>query len=405
MIFMRRVLTTLALITWGGLVTGSAQAQEAATGDGAVSAPRSTLESIMERQKSRLEGTVTRLPEALNRVQGKPVPVPGGDAGVPQLGTLGGASDPDLWRALKAGAPTTPSSSTASGQVMQVLGDDWRLVRRQYIPRFAGYVLLGTLALIILFRLIRGQIKIRSGRAGKTIPRFSMSHRIAHWFLASVFILMGLSGLIILFGRPILVDFLGRDLLAGRFGMDPSIIDTMKALNSVLLSASMQGHNLFGPVFVLAWAILVIRFLRGNFFQWADAKWILKGGGLLGGHASSHHYNFGEKTWYWMVALIGLGMSVTGVFLLFPWLSATLAFHQAATILHAVGAVLLVAVAMGHAYIGTVGMEGSIDSMLRGEVDENWAREHHDLWYEEMTGKAADRPEDDTPKAQAEGTA
>ena len=74
--------------------------------------------------------------------------------------------------------------------------------------------------------------------------------------------------------------------------------------------------------------------------------------------------------------------------------------HQASTILHALGAILLIAVAMGHAYIGSVGMEGSLDSMLRGEVDENWAKEHHDLWYEEVTGNKA--VPDEEPAAQPE---
>ncbi len=403
MIFMRRVLILLAFL----LSAGAAPAQETAPPGNAVGAARAaTLDDILARQKNPLEGAAKRLPEAMREIKGKPVPLPDGDAGVPQLGTLGGASDSDLWRALKSGARATPSSSTAQGQLMQVLGEDWRLVRRQYLLRYGGYVLLAAIAGIVAFRLIRGKIAIRGGRSGRTIPRFSLSHRVAHWFLASVFILMGLSGLFILFGRPLLVDLLGRDLMVGQMGMDPAVIGTMKSVNSVMLSAALQGHNLFGPIFVLAWAIVVVRFMKGNFFQWADLKWILKGGGLLGGHASSHHYNFGEKTWYWMVVLIGLGMCATGLFLLFPMLSQTLAYHQAATLLHAIGAVVLIAVAMGHAYIGSIGMEGSIDSMLRGEVDENWAREHHDLWYEEVTGKAADHP--DGPggaAARTEGTA
>lgn len=381
---MRSVITFLALMLWAG----PAPAQDARPPvSPAATAHATTLEDILARQKSRLDGAAGHLPEAVRQIEGKQVPVPHGTAGVPQLGTLGGASDPDLWRALKAGARMTPSSSTASGQAMQVLGNDWRLVRRAYILRYAGYVLLAVLALIVVFRILRGRVMIRGGRSGKTIPRFSMSHRIAHWFLASVFILMGISGLIILLGRPLLLPYLGHEAVA------------------VMASASLQGHNLFGPIFVLAWLIVTVLFMRGNFFQWADAKWILKGGGLLGGHASSHHYNFGEKTWYWMVVLIGLGMCATGLFLLFPWLSQSLAFHQAATILHAAGAILLIAVAMGHAYIGTIGMEGSIDSMLRGEVDENWARDHHDLWYEEVTGKSADRPEGDATEAQSEGAA
>lgn len=318
-------------------------------------------------------------------------------------------SDSDVWRYLKngsAGAPqiaTTPVphvagrqeslvntfldavnapqsealSTTSRTSAIQVLGEEWRLIRLNYILVYTPWILLTVICLIALFYLVRGTIRLKDGRSGKTIPRFSMSHRIAHWFLASSFILMGLSGLIIMLGRPLLVPIIGHDA------------------NSVLTSAALQGHNLFGPVFILSLLIVIFRFMKGNFFQWADLKWIIKGGGLLGGHASSNHYNFGEKGWYWVVVFVGLMMSATGLFLLFPWLTQVLAWHQLATVLHAGGAVLMISIAFGHMYIGTIGMEGSIDSMLRGEVDENWAKEHHDLWYEEVTGKKADHHDDD----------
>ena len=326
---------------------------------------------------------------------------------------LGEASDADIWRQIRgaeagdgSGLPAAPgrpvplyedilrelsgpvaadnSSSASNSRLIQMLGEDWRHIRLQYILPYAGWVILGVLGFLVLFRLLRGKIMIRGGRSGKTIPRFSMAHRIAHWFLAASFIIMAITGLIILLGRPHLVPLIGKEA------------------NAVLLSASLQGHNLFGPVFILALLILIFRFMKGNFFQWADFKWILKGGGLIGGHASSNHYNFGEKTWYWIVVIVGLVMSATGMLLLFPWVTDILAWHQLSTVLHAGGAVLLIAIALGHAYIGSIGMEGSIDSMLRGEVDENWAKEHHDLWYEKVTGKKVDHSSGAIAGAEAE---
>ncbi|RMF35705.1 MAG: formate dehydrogenase subunit gamma [Alphaproteobacteria bacterium] len=321
-----------------------------------------TLEDILRRQQGlKLD------PERLLRRPAPPAPIPL----PPQLGTLGRQSDADLWRALKSGAYARPSSDTASGKLMQTAGEEWRRLRREVILKYAPWLPAGVLGLLVLFYLIRGRIRIRGGRSGRTIPRFSMSHRIAHWFLASVFILMAISGLMILIGRPVLLPLLGHEV------------------HSVLLSAALQGHNLFGPVFILALLIAIVRFMRGNFFQWADVKWILRGGGMLGVHAPAHHYNFGEKTWYWIVVFVGLGMAATGLLLEFPWLVETLLYHQLATILHALGAVVMIAVALGHIYIGSIGMEGALDSMLKGEVDENWAREHHDLWYEQVTGKKA----------------
>lgn len=341
-----------------------------------------TRETIMERQRGLGLSGDYRLP--LGDRDTPDLPPPGT---VPQLGTRGLASDSDIWRALRDGTAFTPSSSSASGQLMQVIGDDWRHIRRTYILPYTGWILLGVICLIALFYLVRGRIMIRGGRAGTTIPRFSMSHRIAHWFLACTFILMALSGLIILLGRPLLMPLIGKEA------------------NAVLTSAALQGHNLFGPVFILSLLIVIVRFMKGNFFQKADLGWIAKGGGLIGGHASSHHYNFGEKTWYWVVVLVGLAISATGLLLLFPWLTGNLMFHQAATLIHAVGAIGMICFAMGHAYVGSIGMEGSLDSMLKGEVDENWAKEHHDLWYEEVTGKKVAHAPDDAPTSTAEGTA
>ena len=44
----------------------------------------------------------------------------------------------------------------------------------------------------------------------------------------------------------------------------------------------------------------------------------------------------------------------------------------------------MIMVVLAHIYIGTIGMEGALDAMTSGDVDTNWAREHHSLWVEEV---------------------
>ncbi len=289
--------------------------------------------------------------------------------------TLGTRSDGEIWSDIRHGAVGNPSSSSASGQAIQSLGQDWRLLRENYIVKYAGWFPVGVIGLLLLYFLIRGRMKIASGRSGKTIPRFTLIHRIAHWFTAGVFMILGLSGLIILLGRPVIVPLFGHEV------------------NSIMTSAALQGHNLFGPLFVVALMWMFVKFVRGNFFQLVDFKWIFKLGGLFGGHVSSSQFNFGEKSWFWLLMIVGAVMSITGLVLEFPWFFEDLRLLQASTVLHGIGAVTLICVSLGHIYIGSVGMEGALDSMLIGEVDENWAKEHHDLWYEEVTGKSA---KDDT---------
>ena len=287
---------------------------------------------------------------------------------------LGDLSDTEIWDNFRGGNPRDILAPAPEGQVMTTTGQQWRMIREKFIRKYLGWLPLIVIGLLALFYLIRGPMKITGGRAGKTIPRFTLSARVAHWFMAGVFIILGLTGLIILLGRVVIAPYLGREA------------------NSVLTSAAMQGHNLFGPVFIFALVWLFIRFVRGNFFQWVDLKWIFKLGGFFGGHVSSRQFNFGEKSWFWMVILGGIVISVTGVIMLFPGLVDDIRWLQLSTILHALGAVGLIAVAFGHIYVGTIGMEGSLDGMLKGEVDENWAKEHHDLWYEEVTGKSAAEP-------------
>ena len=67
------------------------------------------------------------------------------------------------------------------------------------------------------------------------------------------------------------------------------------------------------------------------------------------------------------------------------------------TTVHAVLAVAFVAAMLAHAYIGSVGMEGAFDAMGTGEVDLNWAKEHHALWVEQEQAKARSVPRNSVP--------
>ena len=332
-----------------------------------------TLEDIMARQRGESVAPLV-IPDTSENRNGV-----AGSSG--QLEVLGTQSDADFWRYFKNDGIGTPSSSTAADQVMQPNGQNWRLIRENYIRKYAGWFPLGVMVILLVYHLIRGGMPIAGGKSGKTVPRFTLVQRVSHWFMAAVFMILGLSGLIILLGRPLILPIFGGEV------------------NSIMTSAAMQGHNLFGPMFVLALIWMFIGFVRWNFFQIVDFKWIFKLGGMFGGHVSSDQFNFGEKSWFWIVVLVGGLMGATGLALEFPWLVANLQLLQISVVLHAVGAIVLISVAIGHIYIGTVGMEGSIDSMLKGEVDENWAKEHHDIWYERVTGKSAsDAPLAAAPK-------
>lgn len=277
----------------------------------------------------------------------------------------------EFWSRIRYGASgNVVMPGSEKGVLIQSAGEDWRLIRNDQVTRYGGMALLAILAAIALFYLARGRIKIEGGRTGRVIPRFSLAQRIAHWFAAALFVLLGVSGLIILFGKSVLLPLLGPGAFA------------------IVASASMQGHNLFGPLFLPAVLAILVLFIRGNAPRLVDIVWMLKGGGLFGGHASSYKYNAGQKIWFLLTIVLGLSISISGFLLLFPDFLGDRSQAQLANLAHGIAAVIFITVGIGHAYIGSLGMEGAFEAMSTGTVDENWAKEHHDLWYAEHKGAA-----------------
>lgn len=272
----------------------------------------------------------------------------------------GTTSDSDFWRQVRSGA---------AGGLVQSQGDEWSRWREP-IRNYGGWILAVVVGILLIYFAIRGRMRIEGGRTGMVIPRFSLTQRVVHWTIAILFLILGLSGLAIMFGRYVLIPLLGKDAV------------------SALASLSLQAHNLFGPLFIPAIIALLITFLPGNFFKFIDIPWILKGGGFFGGHASSEKYNFGEKAWFWWAVILGLALSTSGLALVWPDLGFARGTMQLANVVHAVAAILFIAVGIGHIYVGTVGIEGALEGMTRGTVDVNWAKEHHDLWYEEHADEA-----------------
>jgi formate dehydrogenase subunit gamma len=135
--------------------------------------------------------------------------------------------------------------------------------------------------------------------------------------------------------------------------------------------------------FVIGLAAIVALWFRDNIPNKVDVQWVKQGGGFIKGkHAHAERFNAGEKAVYWLALLAGIAVIGSGYFLLFPFYWTNIAGMQVAQIAHAVIAVLFIALILGHIYIGTLGTEGAFEAMGTGEVDVNWAKEHHDLWLQ-----------------------
>jgi formate dehydrogenase subunit gamma len=275
-----------------------------------------------------------------------------------------------------AGRITIPDAKAALLQ--QPEGRQWREMREGPVKQLGGWLILGVVVALAAFFAWRGKVRIEGGASNRTITRFSGFERFTHWLTASSFIVLGLTGLNLLYGRYILLPLIGPE-----------------GFTSVTQFGKLC-HNFLSFPFVLGVLLMLVMWIGHNFPDRTDVEWFKQGGGVLkkGQHPPARKFNAGQKLVFWAVVLGGIAVSVTGYILMFPFQFADMAGMQLAQLIHAVVSIVLVAVILGHIYIGTLGMEGAFDAMGTGEVDINWAREHHRLWVDEAAGRKAGSGDD-----------
>ncbi len=265
---------------------------------------------------------------------------------------------------------TSQVKGVDSGILINASGVEWANFRVNELTTYSSIALAAVFVLIFLFFLIRGKVGIEGGLSGRMVKRFTDYERIVHWTLAVVFLFLAITGLILLLGRPLLIPLFGKEVF------------------SLLASASKESHNLVGPLFLVSLLMMLFSFVRRNIYEKGDLTWLLKGGGFIGdGHVSGGFFNMGEKTWYWIVILIGLVVSVTGLILVMPIFGQGRIIMEIVHVIHVICALALIVVSIGHMYMGSVGTEGTLEGMKTGYVDINWADAHHDRWGKECHEK------------------
>jgi formate dehydrogenase subunit gamma len=307
----------------------------------------------------------------------------------------GTASDADLWSAIRKGETgnvTIPDRK--AGQLIQSEGEVWRAIHNGPLTIYSAYALLGTIVVLSLFFVLRGRVRIDHGRAGVTIERFNTLERFGHWLMAGSFIVLAITGLNLLFGRYVLMPVMGKEA----FG--------------IMSMWGKYAHNYLAFAFMAGVALVFVMWVAHNLPRRGDLTWLLKGGGLFtpGSHPPARKFNAGQKIIFWLVVLGTLSVSLSGIALMFPFATdfmaktfallnvfgadlptdiSSLAEQQLNQLWHAMVGVAFICVILAHIYIGSVGMEGAFDAMGSGEVDLNWAKEHHSLWVEEVKARAA----------------
>ncbi len=266
------------------------------------------------------------------------------------------------------GAVSIPNQ--AAGILIQPAGRDWRGFRTRILAIAGAAILLGTVFILAGLYLLRGPQRIDAGRSGRTIHRYGAFERMNHWMVAVSFVLLGLTGLNITFGRTLLRPVIGPEAF------------------TALTWTGQAVHQFLSFPFVVGLMAMVLVWARDNMPSRVDIAWIKAGGPAAKGHPPAGRFNAAQKALYWFVVGGGVLAAVSGYLLMAPGLLDNVTDQQWAHVLHGLMAMVMMAAILGHIYIGTIGTEGAFEAMATGRVDYNYAREHHSLWVEEKVAEA-----------------
>jgi formate dehydrogenase subunit gamma len=344
---------TLALLASGSLLVAAQQAPAPAV----AASPTPAVPAAQPNSGGPASMNIFDVPKATKEQQERQVSQPGNNAPV--------------WRGVNSGTPFyTSIPGKQTGVLIQKEGQEWRLLRNGPVTQYGGWGLVAVLLAISAFYLMRGQIKLKEKNTGVMIERFTFMERAIHWTNAAAFVTLAITGILMLFGKHIVMPVLGHTLF------------------SWIAILSKTTHNFVGPLFSATTVAIFLVFVKDNFPKAYDLKWITGAGGLFNDkHIPSGRFNAGEKLVFWGgVVVLGIIVTVTGFQLNFmpPTFDTVPADMHWNWTWHVVAAIGFMAMIGGHIYIGTLGMEGALSAMKTGQVDEAWAKEHHEHWYDDV---------------------
>jgi formate dehydrogenase subunit gamma len=283
-----------------------------------------------------------------------------------------------VWRDVRKEGQqhTTTVQGRETGVLVQSAGETWRQIRNGPVTFYGGWLVVIVTLIVAAIYFAMGPVKLHDKATGRMIERFTLAERWAHWVMGISFVVLAVTGLIILFGKFVLLPVIGYTLFAW------------------LTALSKNLHNFVAPLFAVSLLIFILMFIKDNLPKSYDLSWFAKSPGFFAGkHIPSGRFNGGEKAWFWGgVVVLCLALVGSGAVLLFPNFDQVRSTMQQMSVIHMVAALLVIAAAIGHIYMGTIGVEGAYQAMRSGYVDEVWAREHHEYWYNDVKKGARSAP-------------
>src|SRR5260221_8947206 len=201
-----------------------------------------------------------------------------------------------VWRDVKSGEK---NSVTIHGREVDVLvqpparflgqtamvtaGEAWRQFRNGPVTFIGGWLVAGIALVILAFYFIFGPVKLHDKPSGRLLRRFSSVDQVVHWSVAISFCILGISGLIMLFGKHVLLPVIGYTLFAW------------------LTSLGKNMHNFIAPFFIVSVIAMFVLYVRHNLPKLHDLNFLPNGWNVMakGKHVPSGKFNGGDKAWLW----------------------------------------------------------------------------------------------------------
>ncbi|MGF1909678.1 formate dehydrogenase subunit gamma [Vibrio kasasachensis] len=282
----------------------------------------------------------------------------------------------EFWKEVREGeSGYTTSKFPEHGVLISTPGETWFVLKEKWMSPAGAVAIFGSIAMVIMAYVFVGPLMLSKPRTGKKMKRWSRLDRALHWSMAFTFLTLAFSGLMLVYGKHFLKPYVPDDFWG------------------FVVMLAKQYHNYIGPLFFVLLTLVLLKWWRKSIPTMTDIRWFMKMGGMVGKHKGTHpsagFSNGGEKAIYWLLIGFGAIAAVSGLILDFPIFGQTRRDMEISNLVHMFSALILICGFIFHIYIGLFGMEGALEGMVTGEVDETWAKEHHDLWYEEVKAQEA----------------
>lgn len=236
------------------------------------------------------------------------------------------------------------------------LGELFTILQNKYFKAiFFAIIILVPLAFFGHFMLI-GQRKFNHHQKLKVFSKFNI---IVHWCAAVPFVLICVTGLIMVFGV-----YLG---------------------GGVLVRTARDIHGLATPIFIVFGILMFSMWFRDCLFKKYDIDWFK----IMGGYLSKENkpipagkFNAGQKMWFWIAIIGGAVMATTGGIMFFQYTDINTLRLMA--IIHNVVGFMIIAMLITHIYMSLFAIEGAIEAIINGKMGEEELSILHSIYYKEL---------------------